>query len=136
MTEPLTEHQQRILKAFIGKDEFDFNTFLRVLFGEEGMWYTFTFWAYALKYPLPDKDAYYRWLFHPDHRDRFCRLFIEFLGLGETQKDFGWEKCWQYAHGDHDLVCTFIECSRRNLECAITGQVMRPWLWVWKEGKE
>lgn len=83
-----------------------FDNLLRVLFGEEEMWRLFWHWTGT------DSDApmvtslFALWLFHPDHRTRFLRLFLDFLSLEETQREWGFEPCPQ-------VNCQSLECKEK-----------------------
>lgn len=84
-------------------DDAPFSNFLRVLFGEEKMYRRFEGWLFHEKYKqdhvdrigIVDTRLFVPYFFHPDHRERFLTLFLEFLALPETQRDFGWERCKQ-----------------------------------------
>lgn len=110
-------------------DDAPFSNFQRVLFGEEGMWKAFVYHNHNLNDSCTRLDwaDYVVWLFHPDHRDRFCRLFIEFLSLEETQREFGYEMCSCITNGEKYLYAHAL--------CRGTGQVPRPWLKAWKEAQ-
>jgi hypothetical protein len=115
-----------------------FDAFLRRLFGEEKMYRRFEGWLFHEKYKqdhvdrigIVDTRLFVPYFFHPDHRERFLTLFLEFLALPETQRDFGWERCKQgiWEGG----ACYNRGCDRWG-EC--TGKVPRPWLKVMKESR-
>jgi hypothetical protein len=96
----------------------------------EVMWYSFTFWAYTRKCTLPDKDAYYIWLFSPtdEGEPRIMVLLSEWLTLPETKEKWGWEECESF------LNCPFLhkgqeKYDRKNClkNCDGTGRIKAEW---------
>jgi len=138
----LTKQEYRAVHAFVtngdestGPYPYDiqphFDNLLRVLFGQEEMWDDFAEgYAYNEWVRIGKPIDFYPWLFHPDHRDRFCRLFIDWLRLEEVQREFGYTECPcpPEFKGDKEIirVCPY---------CNGTGKVMRPWLRVMKEAQ-
>jgi len=121
-----------------------FSNFLRVLFEEERIWFVFRYYS-VCRWMQEDTQLYYdngearfeRWLF--SDRERFLTLFLEFLALPETQRDWGWEECPEcsgrgelsYKRDGLSDLATY-QCA----ECNGSGQVPRKWLKVWREGKD
>jgi hypothetical protein len=114
-----------------------FDNLLRVLFGDdiqsEALWMAFSSHVKG-NYYYYDFDAirnsvdFTKWLFHPDHRDRFLHLFLGFLELEDVQREFGWEEC-------PECKGKYIGVWHKTGFCehCTKGKLMRPWLRVMKE---
>ena len=134
----MTEQENKIIHAFVEPedrwrtereldycDSIPFDKFLRVLFGQEKMHLSFENWAWEEARKDDAYDTFSPYLFHPAHHDRFLRLFLDFLSLEGTQREWGWEEgiittmaTWDDDWGDGKV------------------RVPRPWLRALKEGKK
>ncbi|MEN6320705.1 MAG: hypothetical protein ABFD82_18355 [Syntrophaceae bacterium] len=134
---PLAMLQDLHLPIPVSPDYSSPNTYLPFLqwFWKERevMWYSFTFWAYTRKCTLPDKDAYYVWLYSltPDNEPRIMVLLSEWLSLPETRKIWGWEECPE-CEGKGDVTSYGVNKNEFYCQnCNGTGRIKAEWA---KEG--